>query len=403
MPQPCRLCPFALVLLLALPGALPAAPAATLAELDAQQAYKCVRDYLNAAKPEDLEPLRKLVYLDASKLLVEEGTPLWLYQPKERDGLQPAARKTVEDGLRNLLVAALTGPDGVLAPAAADDLKQKAKFQEWHPARALSDLDDNLAARWVHAYLKDTGSPTLDLLKDLIDPSKSVLQFKGGVPTWTYVTKGAQPLTAAQRGKVEQALAAVLRQALGNWREGLLETAAQKELEGLLAKGTVIVSNVGVAGNGPLDPKSPTPVDDIEKKLEQIRTDVAGTRKAVDALGGRVTRVESLDRVVTDLQKTVADLKNRIRPSPAPAHLVIHLPADARLFVDNVFCPLTSDTRAFDTPNLPPSRKYRYTLLAEVVRNGQVVTETRTTDFEAGEEVHVEFPKLAPPPEARAR
>ncbi len=80
----------------------------------------------------------------------------------------------------------------------------------------------------------------------------------------------------------------------------------------------------------------------------------------------------------------------------APAHVVIKLPADARLFVDDQPCPLTSDTRSFDTPELRPGEVYFYTIRAEVVRNGKPVTASRRATLRAGKETVVEFGDLAP-------
>jgi uncharacterized protein (TIGR03000 family) len=75
----------------------------------------------------------------------------------------------------------------------------------------------------------------------------------------------------------------------------------------------------------------------------------------------------------------------------SPAHITVRLPADARLTVDGVDCPLTSDTRTFETPALVPGQKYYYLLKAEVVRNGRTIAQTRRADFHSGERVRVSF------------
>jgi uncharacterized protein (TIGR03000 family) len=69
----------------------------------------------------------------------------------------------------------------------------------------------------------------------------------------------------------------------------------------------------------------------------------------------------------------------------------VHVPPDAKLTVDGVECPLTSETRAFDTPKLPPGQQYFYTVKAEVVREGKTRTETKRIIFEAGRKIDVEF------------
>jgi uncharacterized protein (TIGR03000 family) len=75
----------------------------------------------------------------------------------------------------------------------------------------------------------------------------------------------------------------------------------------------------------------------------------------------------------------------------APAHITVHVPADAKLTVDGVECPLTSETRTFDTPKLQPGQQYYYTVKAEVVRDGKTRTETKRLIFEAGKKIDVDF------------
>jgi uncharacterized protein (TIGR03000 family) len=71
--------------------------------------------------------------------------------------------------------------------------------------------------------------------------------------------------------------------------------------------------------------------------------------------------------------------------------VVVRLPADARLYVDNVACPLTSAKRSFHTPRLEPGRQYYYTLKAEMTRDGQPVVDSRRVYVSAGKTVNVDF------------
>ena len=70
---------------------------------------------------------------------------------------------------------------------------------------------------------------------------------------------------------------------------------------------------------------------------------------------------------------------------------MVKLPEDARLFVDDKACPLTSATRTFDTPSLKPGQVYYYTVRAEVTRAGRPITESKRVTLRAGEETVVEF------------
>ena len=82
--------------------------------------------------------------------------------------------------------------------------------------------------------------------------------------------------------------------------------------------------------------------------------------------------------------------------APTPGHVVVKLPEEARLFVDETPCPLTSATRSFDTPALDPGQAYYYTLTAEVMREGRNVTETRKATVRAGKETVVDFGIMRP-------
>ena len=80
--------------------------------------------------------------------------------------------------------------------------------------------------------------------------------------------------------------------------------------------------------------------------------------------------------------------------APAGARVTVRLPADAKLYVDNVSCPLTSSVRTFDTPGLEPGRQYFYELRAVVSREGRDVTESKRVIVEAGRESAVDFGEM---------
>ena len=74
---------------------------------------------------------------------------------------------------------------------------------------------------------------------------------------------------------------------------------------------------------------------------------------------------------------------------PAPASIIVSLPADARLTVDDVVTKSTSATRLFATPALESGKEFHYTLKAEVVRDGKTYTAIRRVAVRAGEETRV--------------
>ena len=71
-------------------------------------------------------------------------------------------------------------------------------------------------------------------------------------------------------------------------------------------------------------------------------------------------------------------------PEQVSARVTVNLPTDARLWVDNVECPLTSSVRSFNTPALNPGTRYTYNVKAEVVRDGRTVSETHAHRADAG-------------------
>jgi uncharacterized protein (TIGR03000 family) len=81
--------------------------------------------------------------------------------------------------------------------------------------------------------------------------------------------------------------------------------------------------------------------------------------------------------------------------NPAPtSRITVRLPENARLYVNEDPCPLKTDTRSFDTPQLKAEKEYSYTLRAEIERNGQTVSEVKKVVFRAGAPVNVEFKEI---------
>jgi len=74
--------------------------------------------------------------------------------------------------------------------------------------------------------------------------------------------------------------------------------------------------------------------------------------------------------------------------APARAKVIVELPKDATLSVDGRAVRNSTDaTRTFSTPELTPGQDYFYELAAEVVRDGQKVTDTKRVIVRAGAEV----------------
>ncbi len=84
----------------------------------------------------------------------------------------------------------------------------------------------------------------------------------------------------------------------------------------------------------------------------------------------------------------------------APATIVVRLPADAKLTVDGSATRSTDSLRTFVSPPLQPGKDYRYTLRAEVTRDGKKVERSRDVNVHAGRtsEVNFDFAERIPAP-----
>jgi uncharacterized protein (TIGR03000 family) len=73
------------------------------------------------------------------------------------------------------------------------------------------------------------------------------------------------------------------------------------------------------------------------------------------------------------------------------ATLVVNLPEDATLTIDNEPTASTSDKRVFVTPSLEAGKEYEYTLKAKAVRDGKVQTRTAKVTVRPGEVSRIEL------------
>jgi uncharacterized protein (TIGR03000 family) len=80
--------------------------------------------------------------------------------------------------------------------------------------------------------------------------------------------------------------------------------------------------------------------------------------------------------------------------APAPATIIVSLPAEAKLTIDDAATKSTSATRVFASPTLETGKEYYYTLKAEITRDGKTVPVEKRVAVRAGEETRVtlEFP-----------
>jgi uncharacterized protein (TIGR03000 family) len=74
---------------------------------------------------------------------------------------------------------------------------------------------------------------------------------------------------------------------------------------------------------------------------------------------------------------------------PASATIIVSLPADAKLMVDDHATTSTSATRVFVSPELAPGKAFQYTLRAEMVRDGEKLQASEVVTVRAGGESRI--------------
>jgi uncharacterized protein (TIGR03000 family) len=84
--------------------------------------------------------------------------------------------------------------------------------------------------------------------------------------------------------------------------------------------------------------------------------------------------------------------------TPDRARVIVQLPADAKLYVDDQPVKAGAERQTFSTPQLQRGQTYFYDVRAEVVRDGKTLVENKRVLVRAGQEVSVTFPKLEAPP-----
>jgi uncharacterized protein (TIGR03000 family) len=80
---------------------------------------------------------------------------------------------------------------------------------------------------------------------------------------------------------------------------------------------------------------------------------------------------------------------------PAQGRLIIELPAQAKLYIDDHLMKTTSAHRTFRTPELQPGQTYYYIVRAELNQDGKRYSERKRVLIRAGQTVQLGFNELA--------
>lgn len=85
---------------------------------------------------------------------------------------------------------------------------------------------------------------------------------------------------------------------------------------------------------------------------------------------------------------------NKERTIPTRAQLLLSLPANAQLFIDDQPVKAPAGVQTFDTPALEPDKDYFYMVRIEMIRDGQPLSETRRLIVRAGQVARADFKDL---------
>jgi uncharacterized protein (TIGR03000 family) len=85
---------------------------------------------------------------------------------------------------------------------------------------------------------------------------------------------------------------------------------------------------------------------------------------------------------------------------PARALLVVHVPENAKVFIGGRPTQSTGETRTYVSPPLPTNGEYRYTVRAELVREGRTIATGKEVTVRAGQpsQVTLDMSAFAPEP-----
>jgi uncharacterized protein (TIGR03000 family) len=77
--------------------------------------------------------------------------------------------------------------------------------------------------------------------------------------------------------------------------------------------------------------------------------------------------------------------------SSTKAKVVVELPENAKLYIDDILMKTGSGVRSFNTPELEPGQAYYYMVRVETVRDGKPVSETRRVIVRSGQVARADF------------
>ncbi|MGH9677563.1 MAG: TIGR03000 domain-containing protein, partial [Candidatus Acidiferrum sp.] len=93
--------------------------------------------------------------------------------------------------------------------------------------------------------------------------------------------------------------------------------------------------------------------------------------------------------VTPPMKKDEKKIEKKTMAPTAPATIIVTLPAEAKLTIDDAVTTSTSTRRVFISPELPVGREFHYTLKAEYVKDGKAIVLSKEATVRAGEETTI--------------
>lgn len=89
--------------------------------------------------------------------------------------------------------------------------------------------------------------------------------------------------------------------------------------------------------------------------------------------------------------------------APNAARLIVEVPADAKVYIDDHAMKTESERRTFQTPALDAGQTYYYEVRAEVERDGKTISTMKRVLLRAGEEARADFKGMDATATAKAK
>jgi len=130
-----------------------------------------------------------------------------------------------------------------------------------------------------------------------------------------------------------------------------------------------------------------SPMKKVDDKKE--KDDLKGIDDKNDTKGGD-GKMKNSDGKSSDDKEDNSSMQSR-KPTGNRARMIITVPDNAKLFIDDQETSKTASQRSFTTPVLNKGENYYYEVRVEITQDGKTMSETRKVSVQAGKVARVDF------------